>query len=141
MEHLEAYVEGKTYGQDGSGFAVILLSKTNEWRRSFAYGNFNSNLAELHATHFALLSIAHCFRTDKEIILNIKSQYVRTMLERDENGYFTKIPKKNKELIEKIRSMLTDNVSIVKSKGERSEICSEMVENAVKNNSPIDIRR
>lgn len=139
MQHIEIYVDGKTYGKMGSGFAIILLSKANEWKRSFAYGNYTSNFAELLAVKFGLLSVADPHK-NKPIKLFVKSPYVRSMLERDKNG-FIKIPNKNKELISEIRSMINDNVEVLKSDGPRSKLCSELVQNAVKNNKLIDERK
>jgi hypothetical protein len=138
MDHLELHVEGKTYGKSGSGFAVIMRSKHNEWKRSFAYGNYSANQAELLAVKFALLSVV-----DPNIKVKIfaKNKYVRDMLERDENGHYVKRVSANKEFIDDVRSLIENkNIEIVKSEGDTAAEITKMVQDAVKEGVLVDSR-
>ena len=140
MEHIEIYADGKTFGKSGSGFAVVLLSKTNEWKRSFAYGNYTTNVACLLAIKFGLLSIAKPF-SHLPVKIFTKNQYVANIFERDENGYYCMVPKANKELVEEIKILMTDNTQVIKDSNDRLEECSELVTSAVKDKNLTDSRR
>lgn len=141
MNHIELHIEGKTYGKAGSGFAVILKSKTSEWKRSFAYGNYSANQAELLAAKFAILSISRSF-ADLPIKLFAKNKYVREMLERDENRHYIKRVSANKEFVQGVRDLIEDKeIEILKSEGDTAKEVSSMVEAAVKDDSPIDERK
>jgi ribonuclease HI len=140
MEKIKIYVDGKTYNKLGSGFAVIMKSMNNVWKRSFAYGKYSANHAEMLAIRFSLLSIAE-FAKNYEIDLYIKGKYMRDMLEK-ENGSYTRIARVNQDLMDEIRSFYDSmNITIYKSEGEDAEECAALIENAVKNNDLTDIRQ
>ena len=141
MNHIELYIEGKTFGKSGSGFAVVMRSKHNEWKRSFAYGNYSANQSELLAAKFALLSVSNSF-SDAPIKLFAKNKYVRDMLERDDNGHYTKRVSANKEFVDGVRDLISNkSVEIIKSEGNITTEVSKMVEDAVKNDILVDSRK
>jgi ribonuclease HI len=141
MNNIQTYVDGKTFGKNGSGFAVILISKTNKWKRSFAYGNFTGNHVSLLAVKFAILSVAEFYRKNK-IDIFIKNKYVRDMFEKDDNGNWSKLPRKNEDLITEIRNLMTSNINLQKPDDNDENIseCTKLVEDAVKNDLQVDIR-
>lgn len=140
MKNLEIYIDGGTFGKQGSGFAVILLSLNNIWKRSFATGNYTANLANLQAAKFGLLSIAK--GCSQPVSMFIKNKYVRDMLEKDDDGFFKRAPSANKEIIDEIRTMVDElKATVDVCDNEYSKECKELVTNAVKNNEPIDYRK
>lgn len=142
MEKITIHVNGKNCGKLGSGFSVILRSKTSEWKRSFAYGNYSANQSEMLAVKFALLSVADSYK-NVPIVINSRNKYVRDMLEKDEDGYYTKVPKANKELLEEIRELVDSKakVVVIGNKDELSDECAKMAESAVKNGELVNIKK
>ena len=139
MNTINIYVDGKTYGNKGSGFAVILESKYNMWKRSFSCGKYTANYQTLQAIKFGLLSIANMYK-NIPVKIYTKNQYVIDMLELDDKGYYKKVPNKNVELIEEVRNLCKGS-SIIKDSDDRIQECSMMIEEAVKNNKLIDERK
>lgn len=142
MEKITLYTCGKNYSKFGSGFAVILRHKTGEWKRSFAYGNYSANQAEMLAIKFALLSISKSY-SDAPIVINSGNKYVRDMLEKDEDGYYVKVPKANKELLEEIRELIDNakEILIISDKNDIYEECVKMAEKTIKSGKQVDIRK
>lgn len=141
MKHLEIYAHGAAYPKQGSGFAVTLLSLNNRWERSFASGNLKANSACLLAVKFGLLSIANSFRKTP-IKLFVKNKYIVDMFEKDDDGFYKCMPKANTDIINEIRTITEDmNVEILKGNSEECEKCKKLVEDAVKNGSPVDNKK
>lgn len=141
MKHLEIYAHGAAYPKLGSGFAVILLSLNSRWERSFANGNDKANTASLKAVKFGLLSIADAFK-NMPVKVYVRNKYIVDMFQKDDDGFYKCFPKSNKEIIEEIRAIIENmDVEIIKNDGEESEKCKTLVEEAVKNNLPVDSRK
>lgn len=142
MDKITIHTCGKTFGKNGSGFSVILRSKASEWKRSFAYGNYSANQAEMLAVKFALLSVADSYK-NTPITINSRNRYLRDMLEKDDEGYYTKVPKANKEILDQIRELIDTkkDITVVGDEDELSKECAKLTERAVKDGELVDIRK
>lgn len=136
---IDIHVDGRTYGNNGSGFAVILRSTSNIWKRAISHGNLSANQVELEAVKFALLSIATPYQGE-EIKLHVRNKYVRDMLEKDNSGLYVKVAKANKEQIDGMREVFDKmtNITVMKSEGEIADECAELVAKAVKDSEEIN---
>jgi len=141
MNHLEIYADGAAFRNQGSGFAVILISLNHKWERSFSIGEYSANQSVLQSIKFGMLSIAEYYK-EFPIKLYLRSKYARDMLAKDDDGYYKMNPKANKELITEIRSLMEGrDVEVVDGKGnDNSNHCKNLVESAVKD-SPVDERK
>jgi len=139
---IDIHVDGRTYGKLGSGFAVILRSTSNIWKRSISYGNLSANQAEIRAATFGMLSVTDAYKNE-ETKLMIKNKYVRDMLEKDKDGCYLKVAKANADIITELRNMFDTfkNISVHKSEGDIAEECAKLVEDAVKNNEEINEKK
>ena len=64
------------------------------------------------------------------------------MLERDDNGHYTKRVSANKEFVDGVRDLISNkSVEIIKSEGNITTEVSKMVEDAVKNDILVDSRK
>lgn len=137
---IEIYTCGKTLGKDGSGFAVILRSISNIWKRSMAYGKMSANQAEIEAIKFGFLSIAKSY-SDADIILYTKNKYVRDMLAK-KDGLYKMVPKANLESIKSMRDLYDNFKNIqIESDGELCDVCSELCVAAIKDGIEINDKR
>ena len=142
MDHIAIYVDGRSSPGKGSGFAVILLSTSNKWERSFAYGMHTVNAADMLAVKYGLLSIAKPFEK-VPVIVYTKNQYVADMMKISDDGVYDMIPKANADLIQAVRDLVKGkNVKfVVGTENEYSEKCHEMVMAAINDNKLVDARK
>lgn len=137
---IEIYTCGKTLGKSGSGFAVILRSISNIWKRSFAYGKMSANQAEIEAVKFGLLSVSKSY-TNEQIQLFTKNKYIKDMLEK-EKGIYKMVPKANLESINLMRTLFDNFKNItLESDGQLCEECSELCATAIKEGIEINDKR
>lgn len=142
MNKITIYTCGKNFGKYGSGFSIILRSKTNEWKRSFSYGNYSANQSEMLAIKFSLLSISDSYK-NTQITINSHNKYVRDMLEKDEDGYYIKVPRVNKEILKEIRNLVDQQkqIKIINENNDLSKECAILTEKAVKKGELINIKK
>jgi hypothetical protein len=137
---IEIWVDGRSIIKKGSGFSVVLISETNKWVRSFAYGKYNTNKIDLLAVKFGLLSLAEPFKKHRTKVFS-KNDYIIGMFERDERGYYKQNASSNVELVTEIRDLIKErNVMVVKSEGQLSEFARSLTTRAIEENKLVDMR-
>jgi ribonuclease HI len=137
MQNINAYIDGRSFPNKGSGFAVILASMNNKWLRSFAYGKFSVNQADLLALKFALLSV----KSNSDVTIFTKNDYVINIFKK-ENDKYIQIPSSNKDLIDEIKNIIkTKNVTFDKTSSELTELCKNMATSAIKEGKLVDVRK
>ena len=102
---IELYIETKIVNKR-AGFAVLLKSGSHRWEKSMDCGEVAGNLAALHGVTYALASIKPHHR-QAEIKLYTSNQYIHMMLEKDQNGYWEKVPKNYIEAVEEMRKRIS----------------------------------
>jgi ribonuclease HI len=141
MEHIEIYTYGRNFGQSGSVIGIILISKSNLWKRTLAYGKYSTNQADLVAVKFGLssLSVSSC---KLNIKVFTKNKYVIDMIEKDSNGFYFRVPKSYEETIGEVRSFVDflKTEFILDSKSNNMLECKRLVENASRGET-IDYRK
>jgi ribonuclease HI len=100
---IEIYVDGRSLGSKGAGFAVGLIYEEFRWIRSILCPGFTSNQAELAGVEFALKSISEAYKED-EISIRTSSRYVPLMLERV-GEIWTKTAAVNIEKVDALREL------------------------------------
>ena len=139
-EKIDVYIDGRSYTGNGSGFAVILISRKNKWLRSFAYGKLSVNQADLAALKFALLSINSNIKYDISIFT--KNDYIVNIFKKVD-GKYTQIPSSNTDIIDEIKKIIEfKNTTVVKMMtGDLTDMCKNMAVDAIKIGKLIDIRK
>lgn len=140
-KEIHAYIDGRSFNNKGSGFAIILISKNNKWLRSFAYGKNSVNQSDLLALKFSLLSINKKSQSFKTTIFT-KNDYIVGLFKK-ENGKYIQTPSNNVVIIEEIKSII-ESRNVVFEKvinSDLSEMCKNMAIDAIKENKLVDIRR
>jgi len=107
--------------KSGSKFAVIV--RAGDDKREYVHdvsGDHTLNQIELLAVQFAILGAKPTISMGT-IGISTPSAYVADMLERDEDENWIKTPKSNVELVEEIRSLLSESdIRIVYEKNEEA---------------------
>lgn len=139
-EKIDIYIDGRSFANQGSGFSVILTSMNNKWLRSFAYGKYSVNQADLLALKFALLSINEKSRSH-DITIYTKNNYIIDMFSKENNEY-KQIPSSNVDMIDEIKTLMTKNITFEKSgSSDLFEICKNMTIDAIKDGKLVDIKK
>jgi ribonuclease HI len=138
---IHAYIDGRSFNNKGSGFAVILISKNNKWLRSFAYGKNSVNQSDLLALKFALLSVNKKSESFKTTIFT-KNDYIIGLFKK-EDGKYIQNPSNNVTIINEIKKIIeTRDVVFEKIvSSDIFEMCKNMAIDAIKENKLVDIRR
>jgi ribonuclease HI len=137
MQNINIHIDGRSFPNKGSGFAIILISQNNKWLRSFAYGKFSVNQADLLALKLALLSV----KSNPDITVFTKNDYVINIFKKENNKYI-QVPSSNKDLIDEIKEIIkTKNVTFDKTETELTELCKNMAISAIKEGKLVDVRK
>jgi len=100
---IEAYIDGRSFNDQGSGFSVMLRSYSHVWIRGFLCGKKTTNFLDLLAIKFILLSIKD---KNAQIILRFRNRYVGHIFAKLSNGSWKKKDlDKHKEFIEEVRNL------------------------------------
>jgi ribonuclease HI len=103
---IEAWIDGRNFGNKGSGLAIRLQSGKYDWVRAIPAGSITTNQAELKALEFALKSIRIEFLAD-EILVRSSNRYAQMMLEKIGNDWAKKAST-NVELVNEIRDLYSE---------------------------------
>lgn len=141
MDHIAIYVDGRNVPNKGSGFAVILISTSNRWERSLAYGMHTVNASDMLAVKFGLLSIATPFKK-VPVKVYTKNQYVADMMKK-ENGIYSLVPKANVDLVEEVRSLIENKYVefIVNHNDDWCKKCHGLSIAAIKDNDLVNFKK
>lgn len=89
---INLFVDGRNFGDKGSGFAVVLhgawpgQKRVHHWERSFVSLKEPANQAMLRGIHYALYSIKREIRSEP-VVVWFNNKYVYSMLQRDNGEY------------------------------------------------------
>jgi ribonuclease HI len=98
---IEIWIDARSFGSKGSGFAIRLQSGKYDWIRTVVLGSITTNQAELKAFEYALKSVASAFIHEK-VTIYTSNRYTILMLER--SGDKWKRPASaNQVLVEDVR--------------------------------------
>jgi ribonuclease HI len=138
---IHLYVDGRSFNNYGSGFAVVMISKNNKWLRSLVYGKYSVNQIDLLAVKFALLSINNHAKSYK-ITVYTKNDYIVGVFNRI-NGIYVQNPSFNIDFINDVKKIIEGkNITFEKViNSDISQICKDMAIDAVKNKKIVDIKR
>lgn len=98
---IEAWVDGRCFGNKGAGFGVRMRYQNHDWIRTVICGDITTNQAELRAVEYVLRSIRDEFIQDPLIILT-SNRYAEMMLLRDGKDW-AKTASSNVEMVDIVR--------------------------------------
>ena len=101
---IRAMAVSKSYGNKGTAFTIFMNYEKYRWTRSVYCDRITSNVAEIKAVEYILLSIAPEFYKD-EINININGRYAVLMLNK-KDGEWAFDPRQNTDLINSIRELI-----------------------------------
>lgn len=100
---IEIWIDARSFGSKGSGFAIRLQSGAHDWIRTVILGSITTNQAELLAFEYAFKSIAPDFMYEK-VVIRTSNRYVHLMLDRITDKW-AKAVSSNIQMVEDVRNL------------------------------------